>query len=488
MTERPGNLIGADWVAGNGPELRSHDPASGALLWQGCAAGPDEVALAVAAARNAFEAWARRPLADRVALVEAFRDRLEARRDRLTEVIARETGKARWDAAGEVAAMIGKVAISIRALGERAGTRAGEAPGAKAVLRHRPHGAVAVFGPFNFPGHLPNGHIVPALLAGNCVVFKPSEKTPLTAIETLEAWREAGLPDGVLNLVQGAKATGEALTAAAIDGLFFTGSAATGRVLSRLFAERLGTILALELGGNSPLVVDGVANLDAAALTIVQSAFITSGQRCTCARRLILPRGGEGDRLIERLVEISAHLKVGAWDEEPQPFMGPVIDNAAADAVVATAGAQVSAGAVPLLEMTRPDPERPFLTPGILDVTVAPPPDGEVFGPLLQVFRVADFEAAMDVANDTRLGLAAGLLSDDPATWERFLERARAGIVNWNRPTTGASSAAPFGGIGDSGNHRPSAYYAADYCAYPVASLESERLVLPAELPPGISL
>jgi len=138
----------------------------------------------------------------------------------------------------------------------------------------------------------------------------------------------------------------------------------------------------------------------------------------------------------------------------------------------------------------RPAGERPaMLAPGIIDVTDVPDrTDEELFGPLLQVVRVADFDAAIAEANNTRFGLAAGLLSDDSALYEKFRRKIRAGVVNWNRQTTGASSAAPFGGIGASGNHRPSAYYAADYCAYPVASMEAPRSVLPDKLAPGITL
>ena len=129
-----------------------------------------------------------------------------------------------------------------------------------------------------------------------------------------------------------------------------------------------------------------------------------------------------------------------------------------------------------------------FLSAGIVDVTDAKDiPDEEWFGPLLQVLRVNNFDSAVQAANNTSYGLAAGLLSDDPALWQQFQNQIRAGVVNWNRPTTGAASTAPFGGTGNSGNHRPSAYYAADYCAYPVASIENSRLEMPKQLAPGLT-
>ncbi len=134
-------------------------------------------------------------------------------------------------------------------------------------------------------------------------------------------------------------------------------------------------------------------------------------------------------------------------------------------------------------------PGRPLLSPGLIDVSaVTDRTDEEYFGPLLQLIRVGDFAAAIDEANATRYGLAAGILTDDPRLWELFYQRSRAGVVNWNRPLTGASGGAPFGGLGASGNHRPSAYYAADYSAYPVASLEARSLQLPEKLVPGVRL
>ncbi|WP_165679749.1 succinylglutamate-semialdehyde dehydrogenase, partial [Metapseudomonas otitidis] len=383
-----------------------------------------------------------------------------------------------------------KVAISIQSYRERTGEKSGPLADATAVLRHKPHGVVAVFGPYNFPGHLPNGHIVPALLAGNAVVFKPSELTPKVAELTVQCWIEAGLPAGVLNLVQGGRETGVALAGnPGIDGLFFTGSSRTGNLLHQQFAGRPDKILALEMGGNNPLVVDEVADVDAAVYTIIQSAFISAGQRCTCARRLLVPVGAWGDALLARLVAVAASIQVGAFDAQPAPFMGSVISLDAARHLLKAQEHLIAQGATPLLAMSQPLETAALLTPGILDVTaLAERPDEEFFGPLLQVIRYDGFEAAMAEANATQYGLAAGLLSDSHELYQRFFIESRAGIVNWNKQLTGAASSAPFGGVGASGNHRASAYYAADYCAYPVASLESETLALPATLTPGVSL
>lgn len=465
-------FIGGVWIAGEGEALTSADPASGETVWQGAGASAAQCEAAVAAARAAGPGWASRPLEERIALVRRFAALLGERREALAEALSRETGKLLWETRAEVGSMIAKVDVSIAAHAERTGEREGPQPFGRAVLRHRPHGVMAVLGPYNFPGHLPNGHIVPALLAGNTVVFKPSEKTPLVGRLMVEAWIAAGLPEGVLNLVQGARETGAALVAADIDGLLFTGSAAAGAHFRRAFVDRPHVILALELGGNNPLIVwDSPVP---AASIIVHSAFVTTGQRCSCARRLILPEGAIGDAVVEQLVALADQLKIAAWNEEGDAFMGPLVDAGAARAALDGAAALAARGGR-VIRPFAPVEGRSgaFVRPGIIDVTGVAIEDAELFAPLLQIVRVPDFDAAIAAANATRFGLSAGLVSADEALWRRFSARARAGVVNWNRPTTGAAGNMPFGGLGDSGNHRPSAYYAADYCAYPVASFEA---------------
>jgi succinylglutamic semialdehyde dehydrogenase len=450
----------------------STDPCTGEIVWQGPAGDPT---VAVAAARAAFPGWSATILDDRIAVAHRFAAVVGERAEDFAVLIARETGKPLWETRTEVAGVRAKVDISITAQAERAGTRSGEVGGVRQVLRHKPHGVVAVLGPYNFPAHLPNGHIVPALLAGNTVVFKPSELTPAVADFMLACWDAAGLPPGVLNVVHGGGETGKALAAADIDGLLFTGSPRTGAALARQFAETPRKILALEMGGNNPLIVWDLSDdrLDAAASLIVQSAYLSAGQRCTCARRLIV--GPDAAPLLDRITGLIDRIVVGAPFDEPQPFMGPVIDNRAADALQAGFAALIGKGARVLRVLARRDMAKPFLMPGLIDVTgVADRPDVELFGPVLQVVRVPDFAAAMAEANATRFGLSAGLIGGDAALYDRFWRDSRAGVVNWNRPTNGAASNAPFGGVGLSGNHRPSAYYAADYCAWPVASLEAD--------------
>jgi succinylglutamic semialdehyde dehydrogenase len=453
--------------------LVSTDPATGEEIWSGTLGDPN---FEVEAARASWPAWAAHSVAYRIEAVRRFANVVRKRENEFAELIARETGKPFWEARTEVAAVVNKVEISIEAYAERTPQRKLEAAlGNRIAVRHKPHGVLAVLGPYNFPAHLPNGHIVPALIAGNTVVFKPSEKTPATGEFLVNCLHEAKIPEGAIRLLVGGPEEGKALAAEpGIDGLLFTGSARAGMALHRQFAEMPHKILALELGGNSPLVVWQAKDIPAAAVMVVQSAYLSAGQRCTAARRLIVEDGHEGP-LLDAVLELVDRIVVDHPFADPQPFMGPVIDLASADRVQEQWLGLMMKGGKPLRRLDRPFEERPYLTPALIDVTdVKDRPDEEIFGPVLQVVRVKDFDDAIDEANNTRFGLAASLIGGNRELYDKFWANVRAGVINWNKPTNGAPSNAPFGGIGLSGNHRPSAFYAADYAAYPVTSSEAE--------------
>jgi len=454
--------------------LVSFDPSTAKQIWSGKLGDP---AAEVAAARAAWPAWAAHSHAYRIEALRRFANVVRKEEAGFAELIARETGKPVWESKTEVGAVINKVEISIEAYAERTPQRRMEAAlGNKITVRHKPHGVLAVLGPYNFPAHLPNGHIVPALIAGNAVVFKPSEKTPAVGEMLVQCYREAGIPEGVIRLLIGGPDQGRALAGdAGIDGLLFTGSARAGMALHKQFAETPHKILALELGGNNPLVVWHAKDIESAATMTVQSAFLSAGQRCTAARRLIVDDEGH-EALIAAIKKLIERMIVDEPFAEPQPFMGPVIDQAAADHVQEQWLNLMMKGGKPICRLERPDPEKPFLTPALIDVTdIKDRPDEEIFGPVLQLIRVKGFDAAIAEANNTRFGLAASLIGGSPEMYDKFWANVRAGLINWNKPTNGAPSNAPFGGIGLSGNHRPSAFYAADYCAYPVTSSEADR-------------
>ena len=454
--------------------LISTEPASGEELWRGQVSDVDA---AVSTARRAWAAWAAQPITSRIGVLRAFSNIVKRDSEDLATLIAREAGKPLWEARTEVDAVVNKVDIAVQAYAERTGKKKFDAGiNGSAAVRHKPHGVMAVLGPYNFPAHLPNGHIVPALIAGNAVLFKPSEKTPAVGEALVAAFHRAGVPEDVIQCVIGGPEEGKALVAhPGIDGVLFTGSAQAGIAINRKLASNPGKIVALEMGGNNPIVVIDTPKLTDAATLILQSAFTSAGQRCTAGRRLIV-KESMYDALMAELVPMARKLMVGDPLGEPQPFMGPVIDNVTADRLSESFVALMTGGGRVLLHMRRTVPDLPFLSPGIIDVTDIPDrPDIELFGPLLQVIRVPDLDTGIAEANNTRYGLSASLIGGTPDDYGRFWANIRAGIINWNSPTNGASSKAPFGGIGLSGNHRPAAYYAADYCAYPVASTEMDQ-------------
>ena len=464
-------FINGSWREGGGAAFDSVDPATQDVIWTGRAASEADVADAFKSAESAFEAWSLTRLERRKEIVARFKELAIADKDDIALLIAKETGKALWDATGEAGALSAKVDISLTSYADRTGALRRETAFGRAELQHRAHGVMAVLGPYNFPAHLPNGQILPALIAGNTVVFKPSEQTPAVGEALSRLFAEAGFPDGVFNMVQGARDVGAAvLNDPRLDGVLFTGSASTGAFIHKHFAGRPEIILALEMGGNNPLIIWDADDANAAASLAVQSAFITTGQRCTCTRRLIVPRGAKGDEIVNAILKQTDRLTLGSWQDTDDISIGPVVSADIASFVVKKASELVDAGATALKPAEISDKGPAFVEPGVYDVTETDVPDEEIFGPVLQITRVDDWDDAIRAANNTRFGLAAGLVSDKTDLWDDFRARIRAGVVNFNRPTTGAASFLPFGGPGASGNHNPGAYYAADFCAWPMAS------------------
>ena len=463
-------FINGQWDSGKGDAFESVCPATDESVWRGHASTAEQVNAAIANAHTAQPKWAATPLAERISILERYAENLNSNKEAIAYAISRDMGKPLWEALTEVGAMAGKTGHSIRAHAERTGDKDEGA----LTLTHRPHGVMAVFGPFNFPGHLPNGHIVPALLAGNTCVFKPSELTPSVAKLMVDAFEKAGLPSGCLNVVQGGRDTGQALLNGDINGLLFTGSANTGTAFHKHFAGRPNVILALEMGGNNPLIAwDG--NVQTVADIAFFSAYISAGQRCTCARRLILPEGAFGDDVLSAIQARISQVKIGRWDEDV--FMGPVVSKQSAQNGLKFEESLIQAGGHSIVPLKV---DGAFVHLGLVEMSGASDvEDEELFGPLLQSYRVKTFDEAIAKANDTRFGLSGGLLSEDKSLWTQAGLQMRAGILNWNKPTTGAASSLPFGGPGLSGNFRPGAYYAADYCAWPQAGQVAETAAAP---------
>lgn len=466
--------INGKWESGSGEPLKVICPAKGVVVWEGQAADRNQTTRAVDGALNAFDSWRLMPLQGRIEILERYATGLERKKEQIAKAISSEMGKQLWEAESEVDAMIGKIAISIKAYDERSGLRSETTSFGTSQLSHKPHGVFAVFGPFNFPGHLPNGHIVPALLAGNTCVFKPSEQAPTVAQLIVEATQYAGLPEGCLQVVNGGRLTGEALLRTDINGVLFTGSPQVGCYFHMFFAGRPEIMLALEMGGNNPLIVWEPADIDVAADIVINSTYLTTGQRCSSARRIILPNDEYGRNVTESIEAKANDIKSGAWDEGRND-MGPLVSERVANEALEFQEIRCKQGAKAIKALERLERGNGFVSLGVVDSTEAEEHDEELFAPFIQIYRVDNFDEAIHVANNTRFGLSGGFISDNDLLWARVQNDLKCGILNRNRSIVGASSNMPFGGPGISGNFRPGAYYAADYCAWPQSSQITDR-------------
>ncbi|MBL8764376.1 MAG: aldehyde dehydrogenase family protein [Phycisphaerae bacterium] len=502
----PSNLIGGSWERLPGGSLQSRSPADPSLvIWDGSERDAD-VDRAVSAAIAAQPAWRAWDIERRAAVLLRAKEIFIRRVSAFTSLLRAEVGKPTWDARAEAALLAAKIEITLDC-GPHGGRRRvtpygfAASPTREARCDFRPHGVMAVVGPFNFPAHLPNGHIIPALLMGNAVILKPSEKAPAVGQLLAEVYDEAlvgsGAPGGVLNLVQGGPAVASRLVAHdGIDGVLFTGSFAVGRRILEANLDRPGRISALEMGGSSAAIVMPDANLRQALIECVRSAFVGAGQRCTCTRRLIVHRDAAAV-FIPALCNAARALVVAPPDSPRPVFMGPMISSAARRSVLEfQASARAPDGEI-LVPTTELDPDGKggwYLSPGIMRVrrfVASTQPgdagrDEEIFGPLLRVSVTETLDDALAQANATRFGLAASIFTRDETAIRRFLTEVRAGCLNVNTGTAGASSKLPFGGLGLSGNHRPAGSFSLDYCAYPVASMVERGDDAP--MPEGVCL
>jgi succinylglutamic semialdehyde dehydrogenase len=485
-----GHFINGKWEAGTGKEFFSTNPATEENIWEGREATEEEIFRAFQSAKKAYTEWKNLKPDERYAYLLKFGTILSREKESAAHLISQETGKPFWESILEIESILNKIKLTHEAFIQRCAPKELVLENRRLMTRYFPHGCVAVLGPFNFPGHLPLGHILPALLAGDTIVFKGSEFTPKVSESFSQYWQETDLPPGVYNMIQGGKESGKLLAVnTLLDGLFFTGNVTTGSWLLNHFSQKPEKILALEMGGNNPLIIETLNDPVSAAYLVIVSAYLTSGQRCSCARRLILIEGEETQHFLKTLKEMVSTIRIGPYDQDPEPFMGPVIHLNSSSSLLKSQNFLESLGGKILQKMDAIFDNKPFLTPGLIDMTeVKNRPDEEYFGPLLQLIQVNNLEEAILEANRTRFGLTAGLVSPSEESYRQCLNQLHAGIINWNTPLTNARSEAPFGGVGWSGNHRPSAYFAADYCSYPVASLESSELFLPKQIPPGIPL
>ncbi len=485
LLQASSDYINGQFVAIAGDALTVRDPSElSRVVWSG---SPNlaHVDRAVAAARKALPAWSRLSHDDRVAALKRYAAAATKHVERIADRITLEMGKIRSESMLEAKLLAEKVNITLDEISMSRVSGYDVSVNATRIgrCRFKPHGVMAVVGPYNFPAHLPNGHFVPALLLGNTVVLKPSDKTPGVGQLLAECMHEAGMPAGVFNVVQGAADVARAMVGHDdLDGILFTGSWPVGKSILATNIDRPGRIVALELGGSNPAVVMPSADLKQAVIECARAAFATTGQRCTCTRRILVDRR-VADRFLAAFCKVASTLLVGPGFSAEPIFMGPIVNEASLDAVLAEQALLAKSGGRVLVAATRMDRPGSFVTPSVIEVDrFDRATDREVFGPLVRVAIVDGLEDAIKQANESDYGLAASIFTKDEAEFEHFFDACRSGCINWNNGTAGASSKLPFGGLGHSGNHRPAAAFSVDYCAYPVASMleRSDAAPLPA--------
>ncbi|MCC6425281.1 MAG: aldehyde dehydrogenase family protein [Phycisphaerales bacterium] len=495
LNHPPSNLFAGTWHPIPGQTLTSRNPAKPASInWQG-APTPSAIDPAIQSARQALPAWSNTPLEQRFAILRHFQKLCAANQQKLADLITDETGKILWDAKSEAALLPAKVDITLDPAGALARVTPFEIPVSSTRTGRalfRPHGVMAVIGPYNFPLHLPNGHIIPALAMGNTIVFKPSDKAPACGQLLAELLQESldahNAPTGVMNLIQGGAEIASALTKHNdIDGILFTGSWPVGRRIMEANLDRPTRMLALEMGGNNAALIMDDADLRQALIECLRCAFISTGQRCTCTRRIIIHEK-IAHKFIPAFCKAASSLIVGDPRDTIPVFMGPIISEPARRAVIEFQTALQRAGAeilVPATEIETPD-QGWYLTPGVALVDrfhanirrdghccdqFDAGCDIEVFGPLVRICTAKSLDEGLTQLNATNYGLAASIFTHSQPAIDRFLTECRSGCLNINCGTAGASSKLPFGGLGLSGNHRPAGAFSLDYCAYPLANM-----------------
>jgi acyl-CoA reductase-like NAD-dependent aldehyde dehydrogenase len=455
MVDSVKNYINGDWVsARSGEVFDSFNPATGTLFARAPLSSADDVNAAVAAAKSAYREWRLMPAPRRGEVLFRVAQILEARKEALARTMTQEMGKVISEARGDVQEAI-DMAYYMGGEGRRllGYTAPVEMPDKFGMALRDSVGVVGLVTPWNFPVAVPSWKMLPALVAGNTVVWKPSEETPRTAAEFVAVFAEAGLPAGVLNLVHGAGATGEALVVHPdVRVISFTGSTVTGlRVYTQ--AAALGKKVCLEMGGKNAIIVLDDANLDLAVKAITWSAYGTTGQRCTAASRLIVQRGIKG-QLIEVLRARAQALKLGDG-LDPTVDVGPLVNQKALDKVEHYVSVGKREGAALITGGARAELGQGLFYQPTLFADVSPEMTiarEEIFGPVLSVIEVDTLEQAVEVNNSVIYGLSSSIFTENVNAAFRAIRDLTTGIVYINHGTTGAEIQFPFGGTRGTGN------------------------------------
>jgi succinylglutamic semialdehyde dehydrogenase len=479
-----GDYIGGKFVRPRGPERRivSKDPGDAGYRIGSFPVYPQHVDEAVSAARRAFGEWSRLDQTCRADILRKFAAEVVNNRGELIKLIAAETGKPAWEAEAEARDVEARVETEIReGIRSVSPFRVGEIRwGVEGSCRFKPLGVAVVLGPAISPVHLACSHIVPALLSGCTVVFKPSKLVPATGQFVTGLFDEIELPRGVFNMVQGDADTGSRLAGHSdVDAVLFTGSYPAGKHILQATAEQPHKMVALQMGGVNVALVLRDADFEQALYETVTGAFLTAGQRYT-STGVILVDSPMFPRFLEAFVDVTNSLKVG-YSLDPDVFMGPVLSDSARERFLDLQERMSATDARPLLEGRSLKLDRPgfYLSPavhvaeragGIDDFR----PEGLSFGPDVILIPVDNLQKGCELANSTEYPFAAAVFSQDPENFEECANRLRFGIVNCNTATTSTSMRLPLGGTRKCSNHRPAGVFSQRNCTFPVATLKAQ--------------
>lgn len=441
---------------------------------------PEHIEPVCQAASEAYPAWSSLRQEKRNTYLKKLAQIYKDKQEELAVCISRETGKPLWESQQEAGALAQKIEITLKeSLPLVQDTELSfQREGVKGKIAYRSKGVFLVLGPFNFPVHLPNGHIVAALALGNTVIFKASEKTPASAEVLARCFDLAGFPKGVFNLVQGGVETAQALVRSKdIDGILFTGSYAVGKMIQTQILDQPHKILALEMGGKNSALIWKDADMEKAVYEILKGAYLTCGQRCSSTSRLIVHKEVKSF-FLKKFMELSRKIKIGHWKDSP--FMGPLIEEksvqrflkAKKEAEENKDFIHLSGGRIDSLNGFYVRPE--IVEPKSYEENSFYQNE-ELFAPFLTVYEVTEEEEAMNLINKSAYGLCLSVFCKDSDLAKRIFQRAKVGVFHWNLSSVSASSRLPFGGLGKSGNDRPAGLFAVHSCVTPVAWMQAEN-------------
>lgn len=465
------NYIGGAWQdAATGRTFEDRNPArTSDLIGRFPDSGAEDVDAAAQAAHTAFASWSRMPAPQRGDILRRIGDLLTERKKDLAFEMTREMGKPFAETKGDVQEAIDTAYYAASETRRLFGhTVPSELPSKFNMSLRRPVGVCGIITAWNFPVAVPTWKIFPALAAGNTVIFKPSEEAPHSGMLLVQTLLDAGVPAGVVNLIQGAGEAGGALVEhPLVRAVSFTGSTETGARIGAV-CGRLHKRFSLEMGGKNPMIVMDDADLDLVLEGVLWGAFGTTGQRCTATSRLIAHETVH-DTLLERLTAAARDIRIGYGNDEGVQ-MGPLINQKALDkvtryvAIGRDEGARLVTGGE---RLTGEGLDEGFFFAPTIFADVTPKmriAQEEIFGPVLSVFKVRSYEEAVQYANDTRYGLSSSIYTRDVARAFRAMYDIEAGITYVNGPTIGAEAHMPFGGVKDTGNgHREGGWEVFDF-------------------------